>query len=236
MAEKFTPMHYIVVILVAGMVAAVAAVSWGPQDPATIAVSGYAEMLSDPNEAHVYLGVASQAATASDAQSVTSTTIGTVIAAIRQAGVAEEDIETYYLRISPRYDWESGKQEIVGYEATHMLKARVTDMENVGEVVNAAVTAGSNKIERVDYSVDEETEASLKRQLLAEAALDARTKAQGLADSLGVRILRVRSASESVSYSPYRVPMAEAATAGAYEMPPGQVELSGTASVVYEIA
>lgn len=235
MAEKFTPMHYIVVILVVAMAVSVTAVAWSFPEPATASVSGYSEMTADPNEAHVYLGVTSQALTAGEAQQVTSTTIGTVIVAMRQAGVPEDSIETDYISISPRYDWESGRQEIVGYDATHMLKARVSDLEAVGDIISAAVAAGGNRIDGIDYTVDSVTEAFLKRQLLSEAAKDARAKADGLAESLGARITRVRSASESVSFVPYRAAADEKALAGGGMMPPGKVELSGTASVVYEI-
>ncbi|MEE9406320.1 MAG: SIMPL domain-containing protein, partial [Candidatus Aenigmarchaeota archaeon] len=224
MAEKFTPLHYIVIVLVIGLVAAVAAVSWNTADPATISVSGSAEMLADPNEAHVYLGVTSQSVTASQAQQMASTTIGTVIVALKNAGVAEDDIETYYVRLTPRYDYsETGKREIVGYDATHMLKAKA-DVDSAGDAINAAVMAGGNKIEKIDYSVDKETEASLKKELLAEAAADARAKAEGLASALGVKIVRVKAASESVSFIPYRAMMEDAVMAGGpAPMPPGKV-------------
>jgi uncharacterized protein YggE len=236
MAEKFTPMHYIVVILVVAMAVSVTAVAWNFPEPATVSVSGYSEMLADPNEAHVYLGVTSQALTAGEAQQVTATTIGTVIVAMKQTGVPEANIETYYISISPRYDWESGRQDIVGYDATHMLKAKVSDLDAVGDVISAAVAAGSNRMDSIDYTVDKVTEASLRRSLLAEAAKDARQKAEGLSASLGVSIVRVRSASESVSFVPYKAAVAETALAGGDIVPPGKVELSGTASVVYEIA
>ncbi len=239
MAEKFTPLHYIVMVLAVGLAFSVAAAAWSFPEPAILSVSGHSEMTADPNEAHVYLGVTSQSATANQAQQMASTTIGTVIAALRGVGVAEGDIETYYVRLSPRYDWssDSGKQEIIGYDATHMLKAKV-GIGSVGDAINAAVAAGSNQLERVDYSVDEETESELKRQLLSEAAADARAKAEGLAAALGTRITRVRSASESSSIAPYRAAVEDAVSASGspVPMPIGKVELEGTASVIYEMA
>jgi uncharacterized protein YggE len=236
MGDKFTPLHYITVILVAGLVITAVAAVWNQADPNTISVSGYVEMVAESNEAEIYLGTTRQAPTAAAAQAAASSAIDSVIGALVSEGVPESNIETYYFRVNPRYDWsEERTQEIIGYDASHMLKVTTKELSEVGAYITAAVQAGANDIDRVSYGIDDDTEAKLKRDLLSEAALDAREKANALAGSLGVIIVRVRSASESVNIVPvYRYGI-EATASPAAAMPPGKVELSGTASITYEI-
>jgi uncharacterized protein YggE len=234
MAEKFSPLHYITVILAVGLIVSVVAFAWAPGETSAISVSGYAEITAEPNEATLYMGATSQGITADAAQRATASAMDSIMSAVASAGVSGDDIETYSLSVEPLYDWDEWR-EITGYEATHILKIKTEDMGAVGDIISAAVSAGANVIDSIDYSVDRETEASLKAELLGKASLDARAKAESMAGTLGVRLVRIKSASESVSFYPYRS-FAEAASPMAGEVPPGKVELSGSVSIEYEIA
>ncbi len=238
MKNRLDQEHIIIAILVIGIVV-IGIASVLPEERNTITVSGSAEMDVEPTEARIYLGADIFAETASEAQNQNSAIINSIIDALKGEGIPESDIETYSFSVYPRYSYVRDEEPVItGYTASHILKITTSDTDKAGDLIDASFGAGANKVERVEFTLDKDEEREVKRELVSTASLDARNKAEGLASALGVMIKRVKSVSESVSFMPYRV-YAEAipisAGAKATVVPPSQVEVSGSVSVVYEI-
>ena len=73
------------------------------EGPSGIWVSGTGKASAAPDLAVVSLGVEAQADTAAEARASAATAMTSVIKALKDAGVAEADIQTRHFNISPRY-------------------------------------------------------------------------------------------------------------------------------------
>jgi len=179
----------------------------------TVTVSGTATISSDPDEATVTLGVVTNALTAEAAMRDNAKRMEDVIAAIRRAGVAADDVATAWVNLYPRYD-DAGVT-IVGYTAENQVNATVRDMDSIGEVIDAAIAAGANLSSGISFGLSDESQGV--EAALADAVADARSKAEALAAATGAQLGVVVQVVESGTPAPsplYRdYAVAEAASA-----------------------
>ncbi|MBW3011794.1 SIMPL domain-containing protein [Candidatus Woesearchaeota archaeon] len=207
----------------------------------TIAVSGSGTMSTQPDEAYLYVSILTQAATAEEAQSQNADIADDVIKALRNAGIAKDDIETSSYNLYPRYDYER-YQRIIGYELTHVLKVKTNDIEDVGKFSDAAVQAGANGINRVSFQLSDAKQQSIMNDALAKATDNAKEKAESIAKNLNVNVGGVVSVSESnLQYRPYEyygmAMMDEAVKAESVptQISPQELEVTAYISLVFEI-
>lgn len=166
----------------------------------TITVSGSGEVRADPDEATVRLGVEAQHEDAARAQDEASRIAGAILDALAELDVPEEAVQTSRLVLHPVYDQGPRPQsrprepEIVGYRASNVVRVRLDDLTKVGPVIDAAVDAGANRVEGVDFQLRNDLEA--RQQALRKAVEDARVKAEAMAAALGVGLGSVLDAQE----------------------------------------
>ena len=87
------------------------------------------------------------------------------------------------------------------------MRVRLTDIARVGPVLNAALGAGANRLEGVEFSLEDD--GALRREALAQAVTEARGKAEAMAAALGVALGPVQNAHEGgVSVRPVQAEMA----------------------------
>lgn len=204
-----------------------------------ISVQGTAEAKVLPDQAELTLGVETRAETAEDAERINAQASDAVIDALIKAGVRKADIQTSYYYLQPQVDYrEYGAAEVLGYIATHTLLIETENLDNVGALIDAAVNAGANQVQGVQFTLSEQAQAQAYRDILGEATKDAQAKADAIAQALGVAITGVKTASTDYAFMP-KFAMAEAAFDGAAsraEILPGEVDVSATITVVYDIA
>jgi uncharacterized protein YggE len=114
----------------------------------------------------------------------------------------------------------------------------MSDLKNVGSVIDAASGAGANSIDSVSFILRQTSPA--RGQALAEATEQAMNKARSIAQALGGRVVRVVEETEgsTVGGSPQMVN--EASTAGMYnrtETPiaVGQLSIKSNVQLIVEI-
>lgn len=154
----------------------------------TISVSGTGQVSATPDIAVVSLGVQTQAAEAGTAVSENSTQMQDVITALKGAGVAQKDIQTQVIRLTPRYQQPSsqagstqqGPPELIGYTATNIVQVTVRKIDSLGDLIDSAVQAGANQIQGISFEVEDP--AALVDQAREAAWADALHKAQQLAE------------------------------------------------------
>ena len=129
-------------------------------------------------------GVTTQAKTAAAALSANSDDMTKVIQALKDAGVAAADLQTSSVSLSPNTS-QDGTQ-IVGYTASNSVSATIKDIGKAGALIDAAVAAGANQVGGPFLSVSDTD--GLYRSALKKAVVDAKAKAQALADAAGLTL------------------------------------------------
>lgn len=211
----------------------------------TISVSGQAEMTVDSDQAELYVKIETTKTTAQEAKDENSETSESVESALRREGVKKEEIETSRYSIHPKYDYNrvTGKSTLVGYTVTNVLKVTTNDMDNIGELIDAAVDAGANGFDQISFGLSEEKQEDVNAAVLLKASDEAAAKAKSLAKNLNVNLGKLSSITESnFYYAPYRYAMAdveEAVFAKGAPVPtsisPQDVTVRATVSLAYEI-
>lgn len=180
------------------------------EEPARLSLSATGSVSVTPDQARVSSGVVTRANTAAEALRANSQAMERVFTQLRRAGVAERDMQTSRLTVSPVYSQPArGSEEparIVAYEARNTVSALIRDLDRTGSVIDALVNAGANQLEGVHFSYSREAEAR------NEARRAAVTELNGLrdlyAEAAGFRVTRLVSFSETGGYRPQPVYMA----------------------------
>jgi uncharacterized protein YggE len=208
--------------------------------PAVISVTGEGRVEAPPDMATVSLGVQTDADTAAAAMAENSARLVAVIERLKAAGIEPRDIQTSGLSLGPRYDYskqDGTPPQVVGYTASNMVTVRVRALDTVGGVLDAVVADGANTLNGLGFGLADDR--PLKDEARREAVADAAAKAALYAEAAGVKLGRVRSIAEAGGYMP---PMPMAMEAAGYaksaDVPvaPGELAITASVAVVYEIA
>jgi len=195
-----------------------------------ITVLGAGSTNVTPDRASFAFGTVSQAATANAALAASSQSVARVIAALRKAGVAQADIQTSDVSLSPRMN-DNGN-EIVGYTASNTVTATIRKLGDAGGVVDAAVGAGANQVYGPNLLASDQDAAY--RNALKEAVAQARTKAETLATASNSTLGTITAIVEGGGSMP--MPMAVgAAKDSSVPIEPGTQQIEATVSVTFAI-
>ena len=222
----------------------------GIQPTNTISVSGEGKIFAIPDTATFTYTVDQTAADVSSAQAKATTASNAVLDYLKGQGIAEADIQTTSYNVNPQYQYSSGictnngycppqKQTISGYEVSESVTVKVKDISKAGTLLSGVGTRGVSDVSGLTFTVANET--VLDAQARDKAITDARTKADQLAKSLGVTIVRVVGYSENGGGypGPMYAKMDASMTAGSEAVAPhiatGQNTITSDVNVTYEI-
>jgi uncharacterized protein YggE len=78
------------------------------------------------------------------------------MAAIKAAGIAEKDIQTSGINVSPQYKYTDNQPPaITGYQASNTVSIKVREIGKLGEVLDALVASGANQVNGPSFEIDE---------------------------------------------------------------------------------
>ncbi|MFH1520035.1 MAG: SIMPL domain-containing protein [Candidatus Micrarchaeota archaeon] len=220
-----------------------------------ITVSATATKKVAPDLLQIRMSVETEAVNANDAQAQNAQVTNELFTKLKNLGIPEDKIQTVSYRVdtvqeSNRTCDANGYNcrwtyKNVGYKVTHRVDVEVEQLDKGGSVIDAASSTGVNQtfVDSVYYTLKETTRSELAKTLLQEASAAAKAKAQRIADGLGISLGKVLSASESY-VSPYYSNSYKSLTyaaedmAGASEtvLSPGEVDMSASVSVAYEVS
>ncbi len=207
----------------------------------TINVAGSSEITVEPDEAEVWAGISVVKDTAEEAQNEVNIAISAIVNGLVSKGISKEDIETENLNLYEERTWTQDEgSKLVGWRATQTLKIKTANLTKVGLIVDAAVSNGANQLNNINFQLSEEKEQQYKKQAIAEATKNAKEKAEAIAESLGTKLGKIKTVSESGYYAmPYAYAMAgmavEEAAVKAATVLPGDVTVTANISMVYYI-
>ena len=206
----------------------------------TISVTGQGEIKASPDLVEVSFAVETTAARAGDAAAENAKRSAAVSAAIKAMLDAKDTITTSRYALEPRYEnpkpGEAREPRISGYVARNEVQVEGHKVDAVGGLIDAAIGAGANRISGLQFALSQRGEA--QRAALEKAGADARSQAEAVAKGLGVQLKGVVSASSSSA--PVPIPrFGRAMAAAEARMPtsiePGEVNVTATLQVTYEI-
>ena len=205
----------------------------------SITVTGDAVISAEPNQAQIDIGVVTHARTAPDASKENAERLTRVLAEIKKLLVKDDEVKTSGYSLTPTYRYpQGGKPEIVGYSASNTVRIKTNHLEIVGRLIDAAMQAGANNVNRLVFTLKDEQAAQL--DALRSASAKAKTKAEAVAASLGLKIVKIISVTENErAVQPvFRQAMAARAEAAAAPTPvePGTVEVRSTVSMTVEVS
>lgn len=192
---------------------AAAAQDSGTQKPGIVAVTGEGVSTVAPDMAVVTLSVVRQEKTARAALDANKSAMTEVLASIRNAGVETRDIQTSNFSIDPQYvyprsnDNKPVEPQIVGYRVSNTLTVRIRNLDDLGGILDQAVSLGVNQGGQILFTNDDPSEALTEARKAA--VLDAIDKAKTLTEAAGVELGRISRIDEQ-HRAPAPVPLMRA--------------------------
>jgi uncharacterized protein YggE len=214
-----------------------------------ISVGGTAQYDCPPDRMTIILKIlTNDLESAKVAKDKAAVIIDEVIKALKKAELTEDDIVTTQYNIEPKYEWEknefgNSKKVFKGYFVTVTIKVTLKDFDKAGPVIDAAVDAGA-LVDSINFELSRAKRNELKTQVLADAAKDAKIKAEAIVTALDEELGDVKSIDvNDYSYQPRTFwknvylsgdGLAEG-SAPPTQILPGDLTISGSVSIVFEI-
>jgi len=222
--------------IVAIALACTATSAFGQNPPPTITVNGEATISVPPDIAQIDSGVTTEAKTAREASDANNKAMGGVLLALKNAGIAEKDIQTSRLSLSPQSAASRNANapfQIVGYRASNRVTVTIRDITKVADTIDVLVGAGANEISGMSFLVSKASK--LLDEARVEAIGDARRKAEIYARAADVSIGAPISISEETTPGPIPYRKMAAGVSATAPVAQGEETLRVTISVSYEL-
>jgi uncharacterized protein YggE len=175
-----------------------------PSREKTISTIGTATTSVDPDLLNIQFGVETQAKNATGAIDANNQAMNQVIAAIKKLGIVQDEIGTSSFNIYPIYDSISDpktgvylRSELTGYRVSNILLVKTEKLTMGGEIIDSAVQAGANRVDRVYFALATEKLITVQDELIENAVLNAKSKAEKALVPLGQKIIGVKMVSLS---------------------------------------
>ena len=163
----------------------------------TITVNGQGKASAPPDMATIETGVVTHSVTAIEALSENNQIMGRIMDILTGHKIPEKDIQTSILNVAPEYKQdERGRVEdkIIGYSVRNQVQVRVRNLNDLGQVIDALVRAGSNQVSGISFGIDDS--AKVINQARERAVADARSRAELYARSAGLNIGKIIAINE----------------------------------------
>jgi uncharacterized protein YggE len=207
----------------------------------TLNVSGMGTVTLTPDIAYINIGVHTELDTASDAVQSNNANTQQVVDALKNAGIDAKDIRTMNFNIYPnqQYDPQTNQKLATTYVVDNTVYVTVRKLADLGDVLDAAVKAGANNVNSIQFDVADKSPAI--KQARDQAVKDAKMQAQDLAASAGVTLGNLQTVNFNDNVP---TPLMESLGKGgggpaaadlAVPINPGTMTLTVNVSMTYEI-
>jgi uncharacterized protein len=167
----------------------------------TLYVMGNAQTMIKPDKVTLSLSIETTNKTANEALIANSKAMNNALDALKAAGVKENETSTSFFNISPNYNitQEDGDlppietRDIISYTVTNSITVDSYNLLNISQWIDTAVQAGVNDVSSISFSLSDEKSELIKNNLLKQAVVNAKSKADIAASALGLRVIGVKS-------------------------------------------
>lgn len=167
-----------------------------------IVSAGHGDTTIAPTSAAFSVSVTTRAATAAQAAAENAKRVESTLSWLRSQGLAAADLTTVGYSVGQHFEEQRGRQAPAGFVARNTVRVEVRRLEDLGKIIDAALTGGATEISAPQYLSTNIREG--RRAALAEAVREARSDAEAIARAAGGALGRLISANSGVSSPMYR--------------------------------
>jgi uncharacterized protein YggE len=205
----------------------------------TLSVNGTGKAYLSPDIARIMIGVHTEGTDAAEAVASNNSKTQQVKEILLDYKINPEEIQTAYFSIWPNQQYDrDGKLQGIIYMVDNTLSVTLRDLDQIGIVLDAVIEAGANRIDSIQFDVEDKSDALTKARKAAVA--DAETQARELAEAAELTLGQIQSISSFGSGVP--IAMYEGMGGGgmgaaqaSVPVSPGQLVLTVDVNAVYQI-
>ncbi|MGH7791924.1 MAG: SIMPL domain-containing protein, partial [Thermodesulfobacteriota bacterium] len=186
------------------------------------------------------LAVENSAKTASEAAKQNAEKMNSVIGQLKTLISKEDKISTAGYQLFPvyEYDEKTRRSVLTGYRASNQVVVEIKNLSQLGKLIDSSTQVGANRIDSISFGTEKKDE--YRRQALVGAVGDAKATAETVAKAAGVRIVKIVRISPSYEvpgpvYRDFLQAKVAAAESAPTPIEPGELTVSATVNIVYEI-
>ncbi|MHB8107341.1 MAG: SIMPL domain-containing protein [Candidatus Cryosericum sp.] len=205
----------------------------------TVSVSGTGKITVKPTIARISFGVFTHDDKSSIAQANNDAIMAKISAALKAAGIKDEDIQTIGYSLQPHYTWDKTTEKSVldGYDMNHNMSVTVRTIKDAGKFVGIIADNGANTVDGIAFDVDDAVLEQTKLTALDLAMANARKKADIVAKAAGRTILSVQTVvvndASSTPYPMYRNSLTAGEAQSVAPVEAGSMDIQVSVSIVY---
>jgi uncharacterized protein YggE len=196
-----------------------------------------------PDKVTIIVGVETTNKTAKAALSSNAAALNKVLEVLLAAGVKKNETSTSSFSVSPNYNYSQGQNKITGFTVANSIQIQSSNVNGTAKWIDTAVSSGgANTIDSINFALSDNRSGEVKNNLIKQAVIDARSKADIAASALGLKIIGVKSVNlnELEQEPPAPQPLAmtaaiQARTASATPIIAGQQKISVNISISWLI-
>jgi uncharacterized protein YggE len=171
----------------------------------SIEVTATGEAAAEPDRATIRVAVTATGDDSAAVRDELSAADESLRAALTDWGLDEDDIRTERYDVRESYETRDDPERTT-YQGVHSYALTIDDVDAVGEVIDVAIDAGADEVERIEFGLSEEREREVRAAAIENAMANADDDAAVLADSSGLEVTGAYSVSTGdAGVTPYRV-------------------------------
>ena len=151
--------------------------------PNSIYVGADGKFESAPDTAVIQFNISVQDSTSQKAYERASKEAEQVRQALRDNGIEPKAATVGFFSVQPAYEWNSGKQKLIGYRVTTDVTLKLKDFSKIGPITQQLADANVSETQTLNYTLETIDEA--KNKAVEDAYRRARSSAEALARASG---------------------------------------------------
>ncbi|GAA0345080.1 SIMPL domain-containing protein [Bowmanella denitrificans] len=174
-------------------------------DDKTINVMGQANVSAVPDLFQFSLYIEEKGPVVSKLNETVTDKTNKLVSFLLKQGVKERDIQSMHVQLYPWYEHRDSGSEQKGFVLARQIQVSLRELALYDKVLDGVLKLGATRIDGFQHNV--ENQQDLYLSALELAVKNAQLRAEKLASSLGAKVGKVVSVSESSAYRPMAMAM-----------------------------
>lgn len=224
------------VLFILTLIAAFPAIAQQNMERPVVNVTGEGTVKVEPDEVLIKSRIEHEGSSAAEVKKQNDEVVNKVIKYLKSQNIDEKNIQTDYMNLNKRYDYND---KTYSYVANQAISISLDDIKDYERIMKGLLENGLNRIDGIQFKSSEMEK--YEREARKKAVLDAQNKARQLSEPLGQEIGKAVSISEMDyrnSQPVYRMDEAvemSAAKGSQETIAPGELEIKIKVNVGFEL-